>query len=113
MSSDKEKKPVKTAAKPKKAAAKAPAAKAERPKVAAKAKSAATSTAKAAPKAAKTEARPAAVEVPQAKPAAKPRPTHEQIAHVAYGYFLQRHGQHGNHEQDWLRAEQELLRLYR
>jgi hypothetical protein len=111
MSTDKEKKPVKAAVKPKKVAAKTVAAKAEKPKVAAKPKSA-TVAAKAAPKTTKPAAKPAAAEVRQPeRPVAKARPTHEQIAYVAYGYFLQRHGQHGNHEQDWLRAEQELLRL--
>jgi hypothetical protein len=64
------------------------------------------------PKATKAAAKTTTTEVRQAEqPTLRPRPSHEQIAHVAYGYFLQRHGQHGHHEQDWFRAEQELLRL--
>ena len=35
-------------------------------------------------------------------------PTHAEIATRAYGYYLERHGQHGHHLQDWLRAEREL-----
>ena len=105
------KKPAKAPAKPKKAAEpKTAAAKVETTKAAAKPKSAGTAT-----KAAKTTtaaAKAAPVEAsPVEQSVAKPRPTREQIAHVAYGYFLQRHGQHGHHEQDWFRAEQELLRL--
>ncbi len=37
------------------------------------------------------------------------RSAHEQIAEIAYGYWEARSGQHGNAEQDWLRAEQEYL----
>jgi hypothetical protein len=35
-------------------------------------------------------------------------PTREQIAARAYQIFLARGGAHGRHEEDWLRAEQEL-----
>src|SRR5215467_8162128 len=37
------------------------------------------------------------------------QPTHEQIAVRAYSYYVARGLQDGYHEQDWLRAEQELL----
>jgi hypothetical protein len=37
------------------------------------------------------------------------RPTHEQIAVRAYSFFIERGWRHGNDEEDWLRAEQELL----
>jgi hypothetical protein len=35
-------------------------------------------------------------------------PTHEQIQQRAYELFLERGGDHGGHEDDWLAAEQEL-----
>jgi hypothetical protein len=35
-------------------------------------------------------------------------PSPEQIAARAYELFLARGGEHGYHEEDWLRAEQEL-----
>ena len=35
-------------------------------------------------------------------------PTHGQIAEQAYHYFVARGRQHGFHEQDWHRAEQDL-----
>jgi hypothetical protein len=111
MSTDKEKKPAKAAAKPKKATSAAEAEK--KPAAAAKTKSE-TAVKKAVPKP-KTAAKSAvAAGIPEAAAAAvhaKPHPTYAQIAARAYGYFLERHGQHGHHEQDWLRAEQELLGL--
>lgn len=36
-------------------------------------------------------------------------PTHEQIAALAHRYFVERGWKHGFHEQDWYRAEQELM----
>ena len=36
---------------------------------------------------------------------------HDQIAAIAYGYWEARGYQHGSAEQDWLRAEQQLLSL--
>jgi hypothetical protein len=51
------------------------------------------------PKAVKTSARPR----PQAAP------TTEAIALRAYQIFESRQGAHGNHEDDWLRAEAELV----
>jgi hypothetical protein len=35
-------------------------------------------------------------------------PSEEQIARLAYSYWLDRGGQQGSPEEDWLRAEQEL-----
>lgn len=35
-------------------------------------------------------------------------PTTEEIAKRAFELFLARGGQHGHHEDDWLRAEREL-----
>jgi len=40
---------------------------------------------------------------------AKAAPTHEEIAKRSYELFLERGGEHGHHEEDWARAEQELL----
>jgi hypothetical protein len=41
--------------------------------------------------------------------AAKMTPTHEQIAVLAHRFYVERGWQHGFHEQDWHRAELELL----
>jgi hypothetical protein len=38
-------------------------------------------------------------------------PTHEEIAELARQYWAQRGHQDGQAEQDWLRAEQELLKI--
>ena len=45
-----------------------------------------------------------------AQPAAI-RPSHEQIEQLARSYWEQRGHQDGFAEQDWLRAEQELLKM--
>ena len=37
-------------------------------------------------------------------------PTHEEIARLAYAYWEARGRQHGSAEEDWYRAERELLR---
>ena len=34
---------------------------------------------------------------------------HDEIARIAYGFWEARGREHGYHEQDWLRAEQEYL----
>ena len=83
---------------------------AEKKKPAAKPKVAAAG-AKAAPKA-KTAAKSAvAAGVPEVgAQTAKPQPTHQQIAELAHRYYSERGGKHGYHEQDWFRAERELLR---
>jgi Protein of unknown function (DUF2934) len=36
-------------------------------------------------------------------------PSHEQIARLAYAYWEARGRQHGSHQEDWYRAERELL----
>jgi len=33
---------------------------------------------------------------------------HDQVAQLAHRYFIERGHQHGHHEDDWYRAEQEL-----
>ena len=46
-----------------------------------------------------------------ATPKAAPRvPSHEEIAHLAQQYWAERGHQDGHAEQDWLRAEQELMK---
>jgi Protein of unknown function (DUF2934) len=49
-----------------------------------------------------------------ARAAARPKKSrekisHEAIARLAHRYWAERGGQHGSHEDDWYRAEQELL----
>lgn len=86
MSSDTEKK-IKTLAKAKKVA--------EKPAVAAKT-------------AVKVPAKKKAI-APKAKKVASVTPTHAEIARLAEQYWIERGWQDGYAEQDWLRAEQELL----
>lgn len=38
-------------------------------------------------------------------------PNHEEIARLAQQYWAERGHQHGQHEQDWLRAERELRKM--
>jgi hypothetical protein len=38
-------------------------------------------------------------------------PSHEEVSSLAYRFFEQRGRQHGCHEQDWFRAEQELAEI--
>jgi hypothetical protein len=118
MSNEKETRPRKAPAK------KAVASSETKAKVAAKPKAAAAPKAAAVPKAAAPKAKAA---VPKAKAAAQSavaagvpevartanrvvpaRPTHHQIAELAYSYFKERGWRHGFHEQDWLRAEHVL-----
>jgi hypothetical protein len=42
-------------------------------------------------------------------PSAEPRPSYEQIASLAYALWQQRGCPEGSPEEDWFRAEQELL----
>ncbi|MEG9435410.1 DUF2934 domain-containing protein [Edaphobacter sp. HDX4] len=44
-----------------------------------------------------------------AEPKQRSQPTHAQVAERAYFLFLERGQQHGFHDQDWLRAQEELL----
>jgi hypothetical protein len=63
-------------------------------------------------KKAKAPAKPrktAAKKVKAAKPVLTARPSHEEIEKLARSYWEQRGHQDGFAEQDWLRAEQELL----
>jgi hypothetical protein len=41
--------------------------------------------------------------------AAKAAPTYEEIAKRSYEIFLERGGEHGRAEEDWVRAEAELI----
>ena len=56
-----------------------------------------------------TAASPAATPKPRKAPAAKPAPTHDEIALRAYHIYLQRNGAPGNPFDDWKQAEQQLL----
>ena len=38
-------------------------------------------------------------------------PTHQEIAHLAQQYWAERGWQDGQAEQDWLRAERELMQI--
>jgi hypothetical protein len=49
------------------------------------------------------------VESPRTAPSAEPLPDHEQIALLAYTLWQQRGAPEGSPEQDWFRAERELL----
>jgi hypothetical protein len=42
------------------------------------------------------------------KPVTAKTPSHDEIAHLAYEYWLKRERKNGQHQQDWLRAEREL-----
>jgi Protein of unknown function (DUF2934) len=81
-----------------------------KPKVAAKTVDGETGSAvKAAPKAA---AKPKVKAAPKTKTvdiAASRTPSYEEIAQLAERYWVERGWQDGYAEQDWLRAEQELL----
>jgi hypothetical protein len=108
MSIDKEKKPRKAPAKKTVAAADA----AKKTKEPAKPKAAVAGAKAAAPKAKAAAKSATAAGVPEAAVAITntvKRPTHEQIAERAYSLFIERGLRHGHDEQDWLRAEQELL----
>lgn len=37
--------------------------------------------------------------------------SHEQVAQLAHRFWSERGRQHGHHEEDWFRAEQELRKL--
>lgn len=55
-----------------------------------------------------TETETAVVVSVSGSTAGNAEPAQEEIARLAYHYWLDRRGQHGSAEQDWLRAEQEL-----
>jgi hypothetical protein len=105
MSTEKEKKPRKTA--PRKAAnVEESVAATPKPKAAPKPRAAAKPKAAAAKAVETTE--PAAVVVSETVTVERYFPTHQEIAQLAHRYYVERGWQHGFHEQDWLRAEQEL-----
>jgi hypothetical protein len=59
----------------------------------------------------RTETTPKIAPPVEAKPviaASKKTVTHEEIAALAYTFWLERDGEHGFAEHDWLRAEREL-----
>jgi uncharacterized phage protein gp47/JayE len=72
-------------------------------------------------KKAKAPAKPRATAGTTKKTKAKPQtvaekviattPTHEEIARLAQQYWAERGHQDGQAEQDWLRAEQELMKM--
>jgi hypothetical protein len=80
---------------------------------AAKPKTAAAATHKraSAPKSTKTAESPAAYNpvVPTSVPAMRRMPTHEEIAARAYSFWEARGFQGGSPQDDWFRAERELL----
>jgi len=108
MSIEKEKKPRKAPAKKTVAAGDLE----KKTKTAAKPKAVAAGKKAAAPKAKAAAKAATAAGVPEAAAAITntvEQPTHEQIAARAYNFFIERGWRHGHHEQDWFRAEQELL----
>jgi Protein of unknown function (DUF2934) len=62
-----------------------------------------------APKAVKAGAGTAAAGVKAAVTWSAAAPTHEAIAKRSYELFLDRGGEHGHADEDWARAEAELL----
>ena len=62
--------------------------------------------------AAQTDSVPAqpdsATDRPEATSAERSPPTHEEISQRAYELYVERGGDHGRHEEDWLQAEREL-----
>ena len=105
MSVEDEKKPRKAPAKKKTSAASpANAAATAKVKTAAAPKSAAPKKAPAK----KVSEVPAPTPDGEAK-VSKRRPTNAEISERAHGYFVARGRRHGHHDEDWLRAEQDLL----
>ena len=47
-------------------------------------------------------------DIPRSKPAPTAAPTHEDIAKRAYEIYVQKGDLHGDAEQNWKQAEQEL-----
>ena len=80
-----------------------------KPKKAAKTAEGETSAVKAAPKAAAKTKAEAAAKSEAVDIAASRTPSYEEIAQLAERYWAERGWQDGYAEQDWLRAEQELL----
>lgn len=55
--------------------------------------------------------KPAAKKAKALQPVRLVKPSHDEIAKLARSYWEQRGYQDGFAEQDWLRAEQELLKM--
>jgi hypothetical protein len=94
--------------------AKAPAKPRKTPEKSAKTTTPAKTTAAPKATAAKATAKTAVPKTKAAPAAAKPTPaspTHYDIAILAEKYWAERGWQDGAAEQDWLRAEQELIKL--
>lgn len=51
-----------------------------------------------------------AVTASASAPSFEPISEHEEIAKLAYSFYLERGGQNGSAEEDWVRAEQEFQR---
>lgn len=66
--------------------------------------------AKSAKTATKTVAKTATKKAAVTKDGAAKAPSHAEIAQLAHHLWMERGRPHGSHEQDWLRAEQELKR---
>jgi hypothetical protein len=60
------------------------------------------------PRTSKASAKTTVVKAAVGKPVTAKTPSHEEIAHLAYEYWLKRERKNGQHQQDWLRAEREL-----
>jgi hypothetical protein len=58
---------------------------------------------------AKTPAKRKKATTPKAKTVATPSPSREEIARLAEKYWIERGQPNGSAEQDWLRAERELI----
>lgn len=83
---------------------------AEKPAAKASAKTSASvqkTTKPIAKKTATSKASPGKDSAPQT-PASRPQATHHDIAQLAHKYYTERGHSHGQHVDDWLRAEQEL-----
>jgi len=57
----------------------------------------------------KTAAKTAVKSAAKKAPAKKVAATHEEVSRLAHEYYLERGGHHGSDEDDWMRAEKELL----
>ncbi|HEX3437470.1 MAG TPA: DUF2934 domain-containing protein [Pseudacidobacterium sp.] len=62
-------------------------------------------------KTAKTRKTPAKKKVAVLEQVTIYRPTHHEIAVLAHQFWVERGYSHGHDEQDWFRAEQELLKV--
>jgi len=56
-----------------------------------------------------TAPKAAATKIKTAKSKIAMMPSHDQIAALAHQFWTERGQDHGHHEEDWLRAEQQLF----